>query len=378
MSPTLSFICTLAVATVGGLLARKLKLPAGAILGSMVAVIIFNLTTGYGVVPTEFRPVLQTLSGALVGYRITKSDVIGMKTLLLPALILVAGMIVLNVMIGIIVHYIGGIDFATALFASCPGGVTDIALIADELGADTAKVGFMQAVRLLSLLAVYPVLFSIIGKKGLNLPYHQLKAKKVGKVVQQTTGEVQEAHEAFKEDEPATPTPEESIKTRYVGYILTFSIAIIGALLGLWSGISAGALIGAMFATAAFNTFTGRLRFPNPARVIVQICAGAFVGARMGPDMVASLGQILLPTLVMVVGMILCSLAVGLIMYRFCGMNFISSIMSCAPGGLTEMIVFAEDLECDLPRVAMLHTIRVVMVFTLMPTLLGSLAAMLT
>lgn len=371
MSPTLSFICTLAVATVGGLLARKFKLPAGAILGSMVAVIIFNLTTGYGVVPTEFRPVLQTLSGALVGYRITKSDVIGMKTLLLPALILVAGMIALNIVIGIIVHYIGGIDFATALFASCPGGVTDIALIADELGADTAKVGFMQAVRLLSLLAVYPVLFSIIGKKGLNLPYRQLKAKKAGKAAQQE-------QEVFKEEEPAAPAPEEPAKARYAGYILTFSIAIAGALLGLWSGISAGALIGAMFATAAFNTFTGRLRFPNPARVIVQICAGAFVGARMGPDMVATLGQLLLPTLVMVVGMILCSLAIGLIMYRFCGMNFISSIMSCAPGGLTEMIVFAEDLECDLPRVAMLHTIRVVMVFTLMPTLLGSLAAMLT
>ena len=52
------FILTLIVATVGGLIGYKLRLPVGGMVGSMIAVIIFNVTTEKAV----FYPDLQCAS----------------------------------------------------------------------------------------------------------------------------------------------------------------------------------------------------------------------------------------------------------------------------------------------------------------------------
>ena len=51
-------------------------------------------------------------------------------------------------------------DPVTALFACAPGGLTDMALIAADLGADSSKVAAMQMMRLVSVIALYP---TIIG-----------------------------------------------------------------------------------------------------------------------------------------------------------------------------------------------------------------------
>ena len=44
---------TLLVAVAGGLLAQKIKVPAGAMIGAMVAVAALNIVTGQAYLPTE-------------------------------------------------------------------------------------------------------------------------------------------------------------------------------------------------------------------------------------------------------------------------------------------------------------------------------------
>lgn len=52
-------------------------------------------------------------------------------------------------------------DRKTALFASCPAGASDMALIASEIGDDLSKVGTFQIVRLLYSIAVMPQLIML-------------------------------------------------------------------------------------------------------------------------------------------------------------------------------------------------------------------------
>jgi len=116
------FLLTVAVGFVGSWIGKALKIPAGAMLG------------------------------AVIGSRISKRDVLGIKVVALPALVLILGMIVMNLMVGLAIHYLGGLDITTALFASAPGGLSDMTLIADELRANIDQVAVLQLVRFLTIL----------------------------------------------------------------------------------------------------------------------------------------------------------------------------------------------------------------------------------
>ena len=60
----------------GALIARRLKVPAGALIGSMLAVVLCSITTGYGeAYPADLRIVIQIVSGLIIGSRFTRSDI---------------------------------------------------------------------------------------------------------------------------------------------------------------------------------------------------------------------------------------------------------------------------------------------------------------
>ena len=52
----LSFLVTILVAAIGGFIGRKLKLPAGTIIGAMIAVLLMNIFFDYANVPNPARP----------------------------------------------------------------------------------------------------------------------------------------------------------------------------------------------------------------------------------------------------------------------------------------------------------------------------------
>ena len=87
------FLVTLAVACLGSFIARKLKLPAGAMVGSMAFVIAFNLITDKGYFYPDLKIVMQIVSGAMIGGKLGREDVKELKTIILPVLILIVMMV---------------------------------------------------------------------------------------------------------------------------------------------------------------------------------------------------------------------------------------------------------------------------------------------
>ncbi|MBQ3864727.1 MAG: AbrB family transcriptional regulator, partial [Clostridia bacterium] len=168
------FLCTLAVALAGGLLAKKLKLPAGPMVGSMVFVVIFNLLTDSAVFYSQIKVGLQIFSGAMIGSTMSMAEIKSMKTLGKPTAILLIGMVFLNLTFGMAIYALSGLDAPTSLFAAAPGGVSDMALIASDLGADTGYVAILQVFRLLIVLLIFPPLFKKFSKDPKNLPQEPL------------------------------------------------------------------------------------------------------------------------------------------------------------------------------------------------------------
>lgn len=157
-------IYTLAAAAVGSYIGLKLKMPAGALIGAMIAVAIFNIQTGKGEIPNQFRLAAQIVVGAMIGLNFTMDTVTGLKNLIAPALLLVIGLTAFSLFLGFLISKLTGLDPVTALFSCAPGGLTDMTLISEAYSADTPKVALLHLVRLLTVITVMPLVIGWFAK----------------------------------------------------------------------------------------------------------------------------------------------------------------------------------------------------------------------
>lgn len=158
-------IYTLLIGGVGGYLGIKLKIPAGAMIGAMVFVGVFNVFTGKGDIPPNFKLVAQVVIGSMIGLNFTMESIKGLKDLILPAIVLVIGLTALSIGLGIIIHKFTGVDLPTALFSAAPGGIADMTIMSESFGAQTHIVALLHLVRLTTVLTILPIVIKVLTSK---------------------------------------------------------------------------------------------------------------------------------------------------------------------------------------------------------------------
>lgn len=68
----------------------------------------------------------------------------------------------MNLSLGFLIFKTSKFDLTTSLFATAPAGVSDMALIADEIGADSTKVSVLQIIRLTAAVSIFPAVIAQI------------------------------------------------------------------------------------------------------------------------------------------------------------------------------------------------------------------------
>jgi membrane AbrB-like protein len=159
-----SFITTLLVAAVGGIIGIKLKLPAGALFGAMVATAVYNLLTNKGYVPPQANTVLQIVIGASIGLNFNTETIKGLGSIFGAAVIMVVGLMVFSLLLGLVISKVTGIDLITALFSASPGGLANIVLISDAYGAQAHVVALLHTLRLVTVVVFMPIIVKFISK----------------------------------------------------------------------------------------------------------------------------------------------------------------------------------------------------------------------
>lgn len=356
-------LLTLFVGGIGSFIGMKLKIPVGGMVGAMVAVLIFNVITGNAHMPPEVRKITQIAAGAMLGSRIKRKDVYDLREVLLPAIILIIGMIIINFSFGFLVSRISNLDLATALFAAAPGGLSDMALIADDLGADSPKVALLQLIRVVGVISIYPPIMKYI--------YSRMKKKNTGEARENEVQVVSASFESVSPSIEKVGDKDEEIKMqnrRNLG--LTVGIAALGGIVGILLNIPAGAMVLSMIAAAAFNITSGRGYFPSNYRSVTQSATGALIGSRMTSADIFGIKDILLPAAVLTVGMLCLTFFIGYAIYKFSKFDLITALLASTPGGLTEITMMAEEVGADAPKVAVLHLFRLVTVISVFPIVL--------
>lgn len=338
----MDFLLTIVVAIVGGKIAIRLKIPAGAMIGAMVSVSAFNLSFGIATMPAEYKILTQIATGAFIGARIKKEDILGLKEVLKPAIIIVSCMGVMNFILGYILYKNSSLDLTTALFSTAPGGMMDMSLIAHELNADSAKVVIFQLVRLISVIGVIPIFLKKIIRKNLTVE-SSIKNEKESK-----------------KDE----------KNNLINISLTVIVGILAGYIGYLSKIPAGALSFSMVGVGIFNIFFNRGYMPIPLRQLIQMFGGALIGIKVSVKDVLEMSQLLHLVIVVIIGFLIMNIVIGMIVYRVSNFDIATSLFSAAPGGVSDISIIASEMGADTPKVAIIQLMRLVSIVSLYPILI--------
>lgn len=146
-TPRKRTVFTLALSIVCGAAGYTSGIPAGALLFSLVVIAALNIFTDVPRMPMTVKRGAQVLAGSLVGATVTPETIAHLDTLVGPLVIMFAMYMLLNLAFSLIASKAGMLDMRSALFASSPGGASDMALIAADLGADLTKIAVMQIIR---------------------------------------------------------------------------------------------------------------------------------------------------------------------------------------------------------------------------------------
>lgn len=360
----MELILTLIIGMIGGILALRLKVPAGAMVGSMLSVALYNIITGEAYFPQDLRVITQIATGAFIGSGITKKDVLDLKMMIKPAILMVSTMIILDLFLGYLMFRITDIDLVTSLFACAPGGLVDMSLISADLGADSSKVALLQMVRLMSVLIILPPIIKYIAVRN-STGINKNNEKDLKENIVDDFSKINNS-----------PNNEYTQKERYINLAITVIIASFAGLTGYKLKIPAGAMTASMIAIGALNIFNNKGYMPINIRRVTQIFAGALIGQRMGYGDLIALKSIMLPVLILIIGIIVVNFFIGLFIHRVAKLELVTSLLASAPGGMSDMALVAKDLGGDAPKVAVLQLARYICIVAFYPVIIKLISSL--
>jgi membrane AbrB-like protein len=157
----IKIILLLVIAAAGAASFKKLKVPGGALIGSMIFTLAANsLLIHYDELPNWFVFLLQVFAGIVIGQEIDKGFLSELKKTALPGVISSLGLIISALLLMAGLHRFCNWDLATAWLAMCPGRMVDMVLIAETVKADSFKVLLAHLVRQILVMIFTPVVLA--------------------------------------------------------------------------------------------------------------------------------------------------------------------------------------------------------------------------
>ncbi len=321
----------IAVAALGGAIATAIHLPLGWLIGSLIVTAALSLRQ----LPVKIMPYGRELSQGLVGLaagqRLSPEVAEKLVTLLPVMFMATLATILFACFQSRILARLTGIDQHTALFSSLPGGVAEMAVLADRYGGDPGLVSVGQFLRILLVTLTVPQILGFL-------------------------------------DHPPPQAPILSLNTLQTGPVLLLlcAAALAIGMVMMRLRVPNGWLLAGVFA----GGFAGLMELPGTAvPPIVLVCAQVLIGAALGSRCKPSLlraGRLFLPVNLAGTAMLI-ALAFGMAwgLDAWLGLGQASLVLALAPGGIAEMSLVATSEHLDLVIVVAFHLMRVLLIIAL-------------
>ncbi|HIR02330.1 MAG TPA: AbrB family transcriptional regulator [Candidatus Aveggerthella stercoripullorum] len=342
-------VLTFAVGAVCGLLFKPTKLPAAFMVGALVGVATLNCATGAAYVPPEVRVGVQIVAGAFIGCSMERSDLARLKQVGGPvAVVLLA--------CGVMVGTAGGFEPVTALMSTIPGGVGEIPLIAADMGADASVVAVLQLVRQTLGTSVMPTLM---------VAFDRAQAARGRHGVRRADAALNEEGRVRSRQRSATAT------------VAVLAVAAVAGLIGKATGIS-----GMTFAFSIAAALVMKLAFdfayvPRWIKNVCRVVTGCYIGTFFSAEMIAGLGSLALPALVVAAFYGANCFVTGGILQRLFGCGRKESMLMASSAGASDMALVMDDLGVRNVDVAVVQAVRAIVVVAVFPQVINAVCFLL-
>jgi membrane AbrB-like protein len=153
---------TFLAAAVGGSCLLLLGIPGGMLVGSIVAVAALSMAGATVFRDARAKQVAQVIVGTGIGATLTPESFALLRALVLPILAAIAALVLVGLLSGLVLARTTGLDVATAITATAPGGMIEMVLVSDAVGGETPVVAGIHVMRILAVLGTLPIVLALL------------------------------------------------------------------------------------------------------------------------------------------------------------------------------------------------------------------------
>jgi len=141
--------------------------------------------------------------------------------------------------------------------------------------------------------------------------------------------------------------------------------------MGEISHVPGGIILGAMLTIAAGNLLGFPANWlPSRSGFILQVLAGIMLGIKITGEELSTLGEILIPVLIITGVLNLMGILSSLLVWKVFDWDLLTAWLSTSPGRMQDMVILAKNLEADSEKVVTTHVMRITLVVIVTPLIL--------
>lgn len=320
----------LGLAGLAGFIAARFNVPLPWMIGPLLVFASLSALGARLAVPLASRQTGQIVLGTAIGLHFTPevAAFVGQYTLYICAAALVS--ILLGAALSLLLARTGSVNRRTAFFASMPGGVAEMAVLAERYGGETGLVALAQSIRVMFVVIVIPFALVLLGVTGTDV------------------------------DSPVTmPLRPFELGLMLGGSVLAGFLLMKFRIMNAWliGPLSFGILI----AVNQWPLSQVPPLFINAGQVLI----GAALGLRFRRDLMLHLGRFIPAALLNTALLVLFSTGFAAMIADWTGLQTGNMVLALAPGGVAEMSITAQVLQLAVPLVTAFHVTRMVFVVLL-------------
>lgn len=324
---------TLVIGGAGAALLVLLRVPAGAVLGALVATAAASLagrTLGW---PGYVRTALYVQLGFSAGATVTPAAVGAITIWPLSLVTLAVTTLVMWAVGWGVFRWLSPTDGRTAFYAASPGALGTVLVLAEQQGTDLRKVAVAQSLRLVILVGLAP-LATATGRPELF------------------------------------PSPSPALVGGLAGWALAVAAVLAGWRLALQLRWPAAPFMGSLLASILVHA-TGLVhaRVPGDFLLVAGAALGALIGSRFAGLGFVDLAREARACLALVAVMALIGVPVGIVVGDAVGVGPLAGVMAFAPGSMEVLVAVALTLNAHPAYVAVHHLTRTLLLLAALQVL---------
>ncbi|WP_414644679.1 AbrB family transcriptional regulator [Bradyrhizobium sp.] len=159
-------------------------------------------------------------------------------------------------------------------------------------------------------------------------------------------------------------------RTKTLQFLETLAIGTVGGLLFLVTGLPGGLISGAMLAVAAAAMWGRQMAVPAHLTQAVLVMLGILLGSLMSRQLLQHVGAYPITIGLLALATFCTTFGSSYYLQTLHGWDRTSAFLAASPGALSQIAVLAIEKGADMPAIAVVQTLRVIILTAALPLIL--------